>query len=111
MNDAWQQLAGHFIHIGDHEQEALRGGEGGGKGARRQRAVDRTGHAAFALHLDHPYRLPEQVVAPGGGPLVGQLRHDAGGGDGIDRRDIGVGVCHMRRGAVAIHGFHASVHR
>ena len=65
MNDAGQQLAGHFIHIGDHEQEALRGGEGSGKGARRQRAVDRTGHAAFALHLDHHSSVSSAMTLEG----------------------------------------------
>ncbi len=111
VNDAGQQLARHLVHIGDHEKKPLRGGKGGGKGACRQRAVYRTRNAALALHFNHPYRLPEQVIPSGGCPLIGQLRHDAGGGNGIDRRDIGVGVCHMRRGTVAVHRFHASVHQ
>ena len=111
VNDAGQQFARHLVHIGDHEQKSLRGGKGGGKGTRRQRAVYRTRYAALALHLNDPYRLPEQIVASGGCPFIGQLRHDAGGGNGVDRRDIGVGVCHMRRGTVAVHRFHASVHQ
>ena len=111
VDDAGQQLARHFIHIGDHEQEALRGGKGGGKRTGRQRAVDRSGHTALALHLDDPNRLAEQIIAPGDRPLIGQLRHYAGGRDGIDGGNIGIGIGHMGCGAVAVHGFHASVHR
>ena len=47
------QLAGDLEHVGDHQQQALRGGEGGGQRAGLQRAVQRAGGAAFALHLDH----------------------------------------------------------
>ena len=47
------QLAGDLVHVGDHQQQALRRGEGGGERAGLQRAVEGAGGAAFALHLDH----------------------------------------------------------
>ena len=36
---AGQQLAGDFIHVGDHQQKALRSGKGGGQRTALQRAV------------------------------------------------------------------------
>ena len=33
--------------------------------------------------LDDPNRLAEQIIAPGDRPLIGQLRHYAGGRDGL----------------------------
>src|SRR5690606_308718 len=46
------QFPGDLVHVGDHQEETLRGGEGGGESTRLQRAVDGTGGAALALHLD-----------------------------------------------------------
>jgi hypothetical protein len=51
MEDGGGQLAGDLVHIGDHQQEALRSGERGGERARGQRAVYCTGRAAFGLHF------------------------------------------------------------
>ena len=110
VDDAGQQLAGHFIHIGDHQQQPLRGGKGGGQRPRRQRTVHRTGHAALALHLDDAHRFAEQVQPAGRRPGVGQLRHHAGRGDGVDGRHIGIGVGHMGRRGVAVHRLHVSIH-
>ena len=47
------QFARDLVHVGDHQQQALRCGEGGGERTGLQRAVQRAGRAAFALHLDH----------------------------------------------------------
>ena len=47
------QLAGDLVHVGDHQQQALRRREGRRQRAGLQRAVNGAGRAAFALHLDH----------------------------------------------------------
>jgi hypothetical protein len=39
VEDGAGQLARDLVHIGDHQQQALRGGEGGGQRAGLQRAV------------------------------------------------------------------------
>ena len=47
MENGRGQFPGNFVHVGDHQQETLRGGKGGGQRARLQRAVYSTGSTAF----------------------------------------------------------------
>ena len=47
MDNARQQLAGDFIHIGDHQQQSLRRRIGGGQRTGCQSAVHRAGRAAL----------------------------------------------------------------
>ena len=75
MEHAGQHFACDLIHIGDHQQQPLGGGIGGGQGAGLQGTVDRAGGAALGLHLHHLHRLAEQVLLPVGGPLVHMFRH------------------------------------
>ena len=103
MEHAGQHLAGDLIHVGDHQQQALGGGIGGGQGTGLQRAVDRARGAALRLHLHHLHRLAEQVLLPVGGPLVHMLRHGRGRGDGEDPRHLGESVGDIRRRLVAVH--------
>ena len=83
------QLAGDLEHVGHHQQQALRCGEGRGQRAGLQRAVHRAGSAPFALHL-----LDDRDVAPDvpdhglGRPFVGQFRHGGRGRDRKDRADL-----------------------
>ena len=84
VKDGGGQLAGDLEHVGDHEQEALGGGEGGGEGPGLKGSVHGTRRSALALELHHRGdRAPD--VGPGlGGPLIRPLSHGGGGGDGID---------------------------
>ena len=47
------QFSGDFEHVGNHQQQALRGGKGGAQRSGLERAMQRTRSAAFALHLHH----------------------------------------------------------
>ena len=49
-----RQFAGDLVHVGNHQQQSLRGSESGGKRTGLQRAVNRARRAALALHLDRP---------------------------------------------------------
>ena len=62
MNNARQQLTSDLVHIGDHQQQALGSGVGGGQGASGQRAVHGTGGTSFRLHLNQLYGLAEDVL-------------------------------------------------
>ena len=53
VHHARGQLTSDLVHVRDHQQQALRGGEGGGQRTALQRAVQGTGGAALALHLHH----------------------------------------------------------
>ena len=75
-----QQLAGDLVHVGDHQQQTLRGGVGGGQRAGGQRAVNRTGGAGLGLHLHHLDRRAEDVLQAVGGPLVHEVGHGADDG-------------------------------
>jgi hypothetical protein len=96
------QLAGDLVEVGDVEEEALGGGEAGGERPGLDRAVDRAGGAALGLHLLHPRHLLPQVGPTVGGPLVGQLAHRRGWGDGIDRDDLAGPVGHAGGRLVAV---------
>ena len=64
VDDERRQLAGDLVHVGDHQQQALRGREGRGQRAGLQRAVDGAGGAAFGLHLDHLRDRAPDVLLP-----------------------------------------------
>ena len=66
VEDRAGELTGDLVHVGDHQQETLRGSEGGGKCAGLQRPVDSSRRAAFRLHLDHERdRAPEIFLSFG----------------------------------------------
>ena len=75
VEDGAGQFAGDLVHIGDHQQQALRGGEGGGQGAGLQRAVHSSRRAAFGLHLDHSGDGAPEVLFALGRPFVGKFTH------------------------------------
>ncbi len=106
-----QQFTGNFVQIGDHQQQPLRRGVGGGERSRLQRAVDRPGGTGFGLHLHQAHRLAKQILFPLSGPFIDIFRHRRGGGDGVDGRHVGKGVGDPGRRRVAIHCFHVSGHR
>ncbi len=104
MEHGGQQLTGELVHIGDHQQQTLRGGVGGGQGAGVQRAVNGTGGTGLGLHFHYADEVAEDILATLGGPAVNIVGHGAGGGDGVDGGKLGVGVGHVRRRGVAVHG-------
>ena len=105
VEDRRRQLSRDLVHVGDHQEQALGGGEGGGEGAGGQRSVNGAGGPSFALQLRHHRHRAPGVGAPGGGPGVGELPHVRGGGDGVDGDDLAQGVGHPRRSLVAVNGF------
>ena len=111
VEDGGQLLSRDLVHIGDHQQQALAGGVGAGESARAQGAVDRASGTGLGLHLDHLHLGAEDVLQTVGGPLVHQVGHGAGRGDGVDRRDFTECVRYVSRGIVAVHGLELSCHK
>ena len=111
VEHAGQQLAGDLVHVGDHQQQALGCGVGGGQGAGAQRTVNRAGSAGLRLHFHHLDPGAEDVLQPVGGPLVHKVGHGGRRGDGIDGGNLGERVGHVRRSVVTIHGLHFSYHK
>jgi len=55
------EFARDLVHIRDHEQQTLGGGEGGGQCTGLERAVHCSGGAALGLHLNHRRNGSPQV--------------------------------------------------
>ena len=104
VEDRGGQLAGDLVHIGDHQQQALRGGEGGSERAGLQCAVQRARRAAFALHLDHRGHRAPDVRFQLGGPLVGPFAHGRRGRNRVNGDDFVDLVGHIGRGFIAVDG-------
>ena len=100
------QLTGNLEHVGDHQQQALRGGKRGAECAGLQRAVQRAGRAAFALQFFHDGQCAPDVLLALRAPLIGPLGHRRRGGDGIDGNDFGETIGDGGRGLVPIHNHH-----
>ena len=110
IKDAGQLLGCDLVHVGDHQQQALGCGEGGGDGAGAKRTVNRTGRAGFGLHLDHLDLVAEDVFQAGGRPLVDRISHRAGGRDRVNRRHVGEGIRYVCRSGIAVHRLFCSGH-
>ena len=106
MEDAGQQFAGDLVHVGNHEQEALRGREGAGQRTAGKHAVHGAGRAGLGLHFPHEHFLAHEIESAAGGHLVHHFAHDGRGRDGVDGGRVGQGVGNMRGGVIAVHGFH-----
>ena len=85
VEHAREQLARDLVHVGDHEQETLRRGEGRGERTALQRTVHRSRGSRFRLHLDNLDSLAEHVFLALSGPLVDQFGHCRRGRDGVNR--------------------------
>ena len=105
-----QQLAGDLVHVGDHQQQTLGSRIGGGQGTGGQRAMNGTGGTGLGLHLDHLDGGAEDILTTRGGPLVHIVGHGAGGGDGVDTRNLGKGVGYMGGRCIAVHRFQLTSH-
>lgn len=110
MEDARQLLCRNLVHVGDHEQKALRRRIGRGQGTCAQRAVDGAGGTRLGLHLDDLDGRAEDVLHALGCPLVDVVGHRAGRCDRVDARHLGVGIRDVRRGLVTVHRLEFSRH-
>ena len=104
MEDRGRQFAGDLIHVGDHQQQALGRGEGGGQSAGGQGAVHSAGGAGFGLHFRNANSLAEQVLPVMGGPFVRDFRHGGRRGDGVDGCHIAERICNVADGGIAVNG-------
>ena len=104
MDHRRSQLAGDLVHVGDHQQQALRGGEGRRQGTALQCAMQRSGRPGFALHLHHRRHRAPHIGLAAAGPLVCLLGHRRGRRDWIDAADLAAPVGDRYRRAVAVDG-------
>ena len=88
VENAGEQLSGYFVHVGNHEQQALGSSKGGREGTCLERSVDCTGGTAFGLHLLYFDCVAKEIFAALGCPFIDMLRHRTRRSDGINR-------CHL----------------
>ena len=103
VEDGGEQLARDLVHVGNHEQQALRGRIGGGQGAALKRAVQCPGRSSLGLHFHHMDGLSEDVLSPLAGPCVHQFGHGGTGSDGEDGGHFREGIGDVGGGCVAVH--------
>ena len=109
MHDHGRKLARDLVHVGDHQQQALGGGEGRRQGPALEGAVDGPSGAGLALHLDHLRDRAPEVGYLEGRPLVRPLPHVGGGGDGVDGDDLVGQMGDVGGGLVAVEGDHGGL--
>ncbi len=96
------ELSGDLEHVGYHEEEALRRGEGRREGSGLEGAVDRAGSSAFALHLDDRGDRPPDVLFSLRRPLVRPFAHVGRGRDRVDRAHFAAMVSRIGRSLVPV---------
>ena len=110
VKHAGQQLAAHFVHVGNHQQQSLRCRIGAGQRTGRQTAVYGRCRAGLALHLTDEHLLAENVLQAIGSPFIANLTDGRRRGDGVYCSHITQGISHMCCCSVAIHSFHFFSH-
>ena len=110
VQHAGQTLAGDAVHGGDHQHQALGGGEAGGQRAGLQCAVARAAGAGLGLHLHQTDGLAEDVLLALSGPGIRVFRHGAGRGDGIDGCDLGERIGYVCSRFVTVADLHELAH-
>jgi hypothetical protein len=102
IEHAGQLLSSDLVHVGDHQQQALRSGEGGGNSTCTQRAVHSAGSAGLRLHLDDLDLVAEDVLLASCGPLVHRVSHRRRRGNGVDGSHVRVGICYMSGSGISM---------
>ena len=75
MEYARKKFSGNLVHIGNHQQQTLRCGEGRTERTGLERTVERTRSTRFGLHLHDLHGLSEDILSSPCGPFVHILGH------------------------------------
>lgn len=97
-----EQLACNLVHVGNHQQQSLRGCVCRCQRSGLQRPVHGAGGAAFALHFLYQHRLAKDIAAAGCGPFVHIFGHCRRRGDRVDGSDFREHVAHVGSGLIAV---------
>ena len=105
-----RQLTGDLKHVGNHQQQALRGRKGDAQRSGLKRAMQRTRSASFALHLDHVRNRTPDVGFDLRRPLIRPLSHGRRRRDGINGNYFIDAVSDAGSRLVPVNGYLASSH-
>ena len=110
MDDAGAEFAGDLVHVGDHEQQTLRGGEGRSQASTLQSSMHGADCAAFTLHLHHVRNRAPDIGLAIRGVLVTEFAHWGRGSDGIDSYDFVSFMRDIGGSFVAVDGHFCATH-
>ena len=102
VNHRRRKLARNLVHVGQHQEQTLTGGERRRERAARRRAVQRARRARFRLHLDDLGNRAPTVGRVLSREHVGQFSHGRCRRDRIQRDHVGERVADPCRGLIAI---------
>ena len=105
MEDPGEEFAGNLVHVGNHEQQTLRGGKGGGQRTSGKAAVYGACGTCFGLHFPYGHGLPHEILHALGGPLIYMFTHHGRRRDRVDGGSIAQRIGDVCSGVVAIHSF------
>jgi hypothetical protein len=71
VNHSGSKFARDLVHIGDHQQKALRRGEGRSQRTGLEGAMERPRGATFALHFHDLWNGAPDILAAFDHPLIG----------------------------------------
>ena len=103
VDDSRGQFTGDLVHVRDHQQQALRRGEGRGQRAALQGAVQSARRSTLALHFDHRRDGAPHIGPLRAGPFVGQLGHRRRRRDRVDAAHLVEPVGDRDGSLVAVH--------
>jgi len=110
MEDRGGQLTGDFIHIWNHQEQALGGSERGGQGTGLQRTMHGTGSTTFRLQFRHKRNRSVDIGNAAGRPGIGKFTHAGGWGDRVNGNHLTEPVCHICNGFIGINCYLFSDH-
>ena len=99
-----QHFTGNLVHVGNHQEKALRCRKGGSEGTSLQGTMHGTGGTGLALHLRHFHGFSPEVLFSVSSPLVNVLGHGGRGRDRVDGGVLAEQVSDVRGGIVTITG-------
>ena len=102
VEDRRGQLAGDLVHVGNHQEQALRRRERRRQRPSLKRAMAGAGRPALVLHLDDRRHHAVNVLLARGRPGVGKLAHGRRWGDRVDGDDLVGLMGHVGRSLVPI---------
>jgi len=102
MKDGRRQFAGNLVHIGNHQQQSLRGGKGRRQRPTLQCTMNGTGGTTFRLQFNDPRNRPPDIGPPLRRPFVRQLAHPGGRGNRINGDYFRNAIRHIGNGLIAV---------
>ena len=102
VEHAGQKFAADFVHVGNHQKQALAGSECGCQCACHKTSVKCACCASFRLHFGNSHRLSKQVFSALGSPFVGNFRHGRRRSYWVDCRNIAESISNVRGSSVTV---------